>query len=142
MPTRRDYYERLTFEQQDKYRNEYLRQNDKPPFEEFLNGKCISMKQFISNGFVFDLSSDGYFYWYNLSNGNLCLPEWVNMYYNDVNTSDSENILIKNGCRSIQLPNAFADAIAEDMLLSNLITNYVIFRDEDAKRIVFEADLI
>jgi hypothetical protein len=141
MPIRKDYFELLSYEQQDKYKAEYLRQNDEPSFEEFLEDKCTSMKQFLSNGFVFDLSEQGYYYWYELSNGNLCLPEWVNVYYNDVDLHNPNRWVIKIGCKHFRLPNNFADAIAEDLLINNLISNYIIARDE-AKNVFFEADLI
>jgi hypothetical protein len=141
MPTKKDYFELLSFEQQDKYKSEYVRQNNKPSFEEFLEDRCFSIKQFLSSGFVFDLSQEGYFYWYNLANENLCLPNWVNVYYNDVDMQNPKIWIIKKDCKHFRLPNNFADAIAEDLLLNNLISNYIVMRDE-SKNIFFEADLI
>lgn len=141
MPTRKDYFELLSFDQQDKYKSEYVRQNNKPSFEEFLDDKCFSIKQFLSGGFVFDLSQEGYFYWYNLSNENMCLPNWVNVYYNEVDMHNPKIWIIKKGCKHFKLPNNFADAISEDLLLNNLISNYIVMRDE-SKNIFFEADLI
>lgn len=138
MPTRKDYFELLPFEQQEKYKAEYLRQNKKPTFEQFLKGGCNSMAKFLSNGFVFDMSVDGYFYWYELSNKNMCLPEWVNVYYNKVDTSNPDKLVVKSGCEFFRLPNMFADAIAEDLLLKNLITNYIIHRPEIKEEVFFE----
>lgn len=141
MPTRKDYFELLSFDQQDKYKAEYLRQNDKPSFEDFLKQECFSIKMFLSGGFIFDLSEEGYYYWYNLSNQNMCLPEWVNVYINDIYFNDRVKI-IRKGCKHIKLPNPFADAIAEDLLINGVISNYIIFRDEDIKNVIFEEDHI
>ena len=137
MSQRKDYFDLLTFDEQVKYKKEYFRQNKLPlcnhssnenpeSFEEFLEGKCTSFKQFISQGFVHDGSKEGYFYWFNMSNRNYALPDWVKVYYNDVDYTDANNLIIKPGCRYFKLPKNFADAIAEDLLLQNLITSYII----------------
>lgn len=139
MGYRRDYFELLNFDQQAKYEAEYLRQNDKPDFQTFLDGECNSFHKFLMGGFIFDTSEDGYYYWYNLSNENKYLPDWINIYYNDI-VRNSNNVVIKKGCRSFRLPDAFADSIAEDLMLQGLLVDYIAVRDGDTN-IVFEADI-
>jgi hypothetical protein len=139
MRFRKDYFELLTFDQQAKYEAEYLRQNKTPDFQTFLEGECNSFHKFIMGGFIFDTSQEGYYYWHNLSNENKCLPDWINIYYNDI-SRDSNRVVIKKDCRSFRLPDSYADTIAEDLMLQNVIGDYVIVRD-GVSDVYFEADI-
>jgi hypothetical protein len=138
MSTKKDYYELLSFEEKSMWEQEYNIQNTlNIDVKVFLSTPCTSFQQFLAQSFVFDISKKGWDYWFDMSRSNRSLPEWVNVYYNNVDITNGDELVVFKNCRSFRLPLQESDAIAEDLLLQNLITSFVIEKP-NSKNIKFE----
>jgi hypothetical protein len=138
MNTKRDYYELLSFEEKSKWEKEFkLQEEGGLNIERYLSNPCISFQQFLVQSFVFDTTLLGWDYWYNLSREDRTLPNWVDVYYNDVDITNENELIVKRDCRYFRLPLNTSDAIAEDLMLNNLITNFVI-QKPNSNNIKFE----
>jgi len=135
MSTKKDFYDLLTYEERALWEAEYHKQNVGISLEIFLKSKATSFQNFLAQSFVFDLSEQGFDYWFNMSRSNRYLANWVDVYYNDVNIMTE---MVQKGCRSIKMPLQQANQIAEQMLIQNLITGFVI--DEPNSKIKFQGN--
>lgn len=142
--TKRDYYELLTVEEQFMYKSNYESASvdsraSALSFEKFLDDSAKNFHSFLSSGFFWMQSEQGHDFWARISDEGRYLPEWTNVYYDLIDMiSDKDSIIIRSGCKSIKLPLKVADTIAEEMLLSGLITSFVIPEIEIDKTIIFE----
>ncbi len=137
----RDYFQLLTIEEQFLYEENYNTSTkvNKDDFQDFLDKYSTSFQQFLSSGFFWLESDQGHEFWSDILQDNRYLPEWTKVYYDNIDMiSDKESIIIRSGCKSINLPKKLADTIAEEMFLLGLISSFVIPENEVTKKIIYE----
>lgn len=137
----KEYFQLLTIEEQFLYQENFNNSNKvhKGSFEEFLEKHSTGFQQFLSSAFFWLESDQGHDFWADILQDNRYLPEWTKVYFNDVDMiSDKDSIIVKSGCKSIDLPKKLADTIAEEMFLLGLISSFVIPENEVKKKIIYQ----
>lgn len=135
------YYEMLSFKEQEQFNRNFREQSlmQGKSIDEYLQKRSRNFQAFLQGAFVFDLSNEGHEYWMKIINSDRCVPNWVDVYYDNYSIV-SEQIIIKAECKSIKMPFAFANTIADNMLINGMIGKYIIPKFEK-REVIYETEV-
>lgn len=120
-----DLFDLLDIVEQEKFSANFKKHNSKKVFDEYLKEDGLNFYDFILGGFSWDSTNEGFDYWRNLAYENRYVADMVDVYYNNIYFDTEEDIVLED-CKSIQLPKFLAERIADEMLINGLITSYLV----------------
>ena len=134
------YYEMLSFKEQEQFNNNYDEQQilQDCSLQKYLTKRSRNFQAFLQGAFVFDLSNEGHDYWMSIVNSDRCIPNWVDVYF-DKFDKVGDSIVVKSDCRRIALPMAFANVIADSLMINGMIVKYIIPKFEKIE-IIYEKE--